>query len=296
MSTNLNTVPETEPDYSIQDCREQIDALDDEIIALLKRRISIVEKVGALKKAEGQKGLFIRSGREGFMIARIFGAFKDSTFSSVAAATMWRQIIGASVHVESKLQISVMHTAELPGLLWLAREYFGAFIPMTQATAANRVISDCVKEKANVGVLPYPGDSRIEDDSALWWQQLMAQGNTSLKIFAYMPTVITPEFPRNMPHALAIGDLEPEESGNDESYFAFALGDTVSTSRMHDLFAKSGINANVIRSSAQPGARHMLVKTDGFYTDLCPELEKVLAALGDAQVVWLGSHPKPIQA
>lgn len=283
-------------DYTLADCREQIDELDDEIIALLKRRISIVEKVGALKKAEGQKGLFIRSGREGSMVLRIFEAFKGSHFNPAAATSMWRHIIGASTHAESPLHISVLNTQKLSGLLWLAREYFGAFIPTTQVTAANRVISDCVMEKANVGVLPYPGDTRLEDEDALWWQQLMAQGNTSLKIFAYMPTVITPEFPRNLPHALAIGDLEPEESGHDESYFAFALGDTVSTSRMHDLFAKSGINANVIRSSAQPGMRHMLVKTDGFYTDLCPELEKVLAALGDAQVVWLGSHPKPIQA
>ncbi|MCI5049032.1 MAG: chorismate mutase [Rickettsiales bacterium] len=274
--------------------RKQIDAIDDEIIALMKQRIEIVAQVGAAKKAAGEKGLFLRSGREGKMIRRIFNAFKSSNFDATAATSMWRQMIAASIHHESPMQLSVVHHEKIQNLLWLAREHFGSFVPVTTNTTVNGVLGDLASDKINIGILPSPAETFLADEDTNWWLVLASQGNTNLKIFAHLPVVAHPEFPKRACHGLAIANVTPEESGNDESYFACKLQEAVSTSKATEIFAKSGITASLINSSNQPPVHRMLIKLDGFYTDDSDELLEVSRALGDAEIIWLGSHPKPI--
>ncbi len=285
-------------DTSLNQFRQQIDALDDEMIALMKRRIAVVGEVGAHKKASGETGLYVRSGREGSMLRRIYDAFRDTAFNPAAACAMWRQLIGASIHHESPLHISVLHNTKEPHLLWLAREYFGSFVPLTLAATANRVIGDTSDktnaDAPNIGVLPMP--SSVDDAS--WWELIENDHDDTPRIFAHLPAVLTPQMPKSIIPALAIGRVRPEPSGNDQSYFSLALADTVSTSRLQSVFKDVGLPATFLNFGATPPGRKVLVRVDGFYDKQSDMIAQIMQTLGDDlwRCHWLGAHPTPIEA
>lgn len=272
--------------------RQEIDNIDDELIDLLKKRIGIVEKVGEAKKTSGETGLYVRSGREGSMIARIYNAFKGTSFNPAAAATMWRNIIGASIHLESPLSIAVLQDDQSPSLFWQAREHFGSFVPVAGVGNVQRVFAEMNDGNANIGVLPHP-DNR---DDSNWWQLLQNVEESGFKIFAYLPAVITKELPKNITHGVAIGRVTPEPSGNDQSYFSLIMNETLSSSRLQDIFKKANLKPTFLNISTQEPYRTLLVKIEGFYNDKAAEIDIVRGELDETleQIHWLGAHATPI--
>ncbi len=285
-------------DPSLNQFRERIDAIDNDIVALLKRRIDVVAQVGAHKKSQGEEGLYVRPGREGQMLRRIVDAFRGTEFHPAAAGMMWRQMIGASIHHESPLHISVLHTPKESHLMWLAREYFGSFVPFTLAATVNRVLGD-ISDKGNsdapnIGVLPLPAST----DNANWWQLIENDQDDTPKIFAHLPPITTSQTPKSVIPALAVARVRPEPSGNDQSYFSFTLADTVSTSRLQSVFKEAGLSVTFLHLDNEPPRRRLLVRVDGFYDKQSDEIAKVMDKLGDVldHCFWLGAHPAPLES
>ena len=102
MSANNNKL-----NVALAEYRSQIDAIDDELMGLLVTRCEIVKQVGKLKEGAGSKGSFIRPKREADMIRRIVGFFEGTDFPAQSAAHIWRTIIGASLRMESPLNVAV---------------------------------------------------------------------------------------------------------------------------------------------------------------------------------------------
>lgn len=273
---------------SLTDYRSEIDTLDDQIISLLKQRIGIVADVGRLKRSEGHNGLLVRSGREGAMVKRVYEAFQGSDFLPAAAAHIWRTMIAASIHFESPMSVSVSAGPDTQHLYWLAREYFGTFVPIVTASTPGNVISDVTDGKVNIGVLPTPDADRH------WWAMLSSDHEKSPKIFAHIPAVVTAHQAKSMIGALALGCLMPEPSGDDVSYFSITLHETVSTSRLQTVFTQCNLKASFINSLAQPPIRRLLVQIEGFYDTGHADIAKLRAALPDIDIFWLGAHARVI--
>ena len=53
-----------EKEQKLADYREQIDVIDQEILAALKKRVDVVKQVGLLKGADKSNKTIIRPGRE----------------------------------------------------------------------------------------------------------------------------------------------------------------------------------------------------------------------------------------
>lgn len=276
------------PDKSqtLEELRQQIDAIDDELIGLIAKRLDVVSHVKTLKTSQGQKGLFIRSGREGSMIARIVQAFEKTSFCPVAASTIWRQIIGASTCIESPLSVSVYHTKAMQHLPWVAREHFGSAVPLTLAGKSGQVISDVHDGRANIGVLPFP------DEVDSWWSFINQEGMP--RIFAHLPGVLSDNLPKHIPLALAIGHVMPEPSGDDESYFCMMLDNTLSMSKLQSILNDTGLSAISIHTLIQPHQRSLFVRLSGFHDTQSPAILSAQNALPDARFIWLGAHARPI--
>src|SRR5579872_4375536 len=91
----------------IPELRAAIDAIDDELVALLNKRSQFVKQVAAIKRDTQPQGMsFIRSGREADMVRRMLEAFRGGTFPAPAAAQIWRLIISASLSLESPLSVT----------------------------------------------------------------------------------------------------------------------------------------------------------------------------------------------
>lgn len=182
------------PEQTLEGHRAEIDAIDSQLIALLKQRIGIVKKVAALKAANWPGTCHIRSGREGRMHQRIAEAFRDSDFPTSAALAIWRQIIGASTHVESPLKIAV--TSAEQGAM--AREYFG--VSAHVLPFAN--LADALANKERTILLATKADLPVVRAVA-----------PKLKIFGALP------LEQAEPTVLALAELTPEASGDDISYY-----------------------------------------------------------------------------
>ena len=80
--------------------REQIDACDDEIIAILKRRMDAVEKIGEIKRNEG--GTVYRPERERQIIERLSKHCDGSKLSRAGIEAIFYEIFSLSRNLEGR--------------------------------------------------------------------------------------------------------------------------------------------------------------------------------------------------
>lgn len=175
--------------------RGGIDAIDKQIVTLLKERMSIVQNVGKLKEAHGVSGSYIRPGREAIMVRDLLEQATDSAFPAEAIIAIWRIIIGASTGVESPLN-SVTLEHDHAGAQ-AASHYFGAHIPH-KALDIDALLATLAADRHAIAVLPY-------DKTASWWGMLPP----NVRVFACVP------FIGESPSYLALGYVTPEATGND---------------------------------------------------------------------------------
>jgi chorismate mutase len=273
--------------------RKQIDEIDDTIISLLKERINIVSRVGEYKKRTAPGRCPIRPAREAEMIRRVIKKFEDSKFFPAAAAAMWRIIIGASTSVESNLTLSVFTPDRDNDYFWMAREYFGPFIPIIKQPHIKRVLGDVMDGKAAVGIVPMLRSS----DTTFWWTNLVQQGNDIPKVFARIPFVYSGTPGRDAPSALAISRLIPEPSGDDCSLMVLEADHNVSQNKLQSAFANAKLDATWINiATLSPSARHHLIEVKGFVTLEHQSVEVLLNTLGSAvyNLNFIGAYAVPV--
>lgn len=200
--------PSPTPEEQLAQHRGRIDALDEKLSALLIERIGIIGEVAELKAKHWPNSCHIRPGREGQMHAAIAGRFANSPFPPLAALAIWRQLIGASTHLESPL--NVVSLAAHPEHAWMAREYFGVQVGEQLASSLVDALAHIRNGSSNIVILPHP-----EQDE--WWKGAEAIRAAEVSIFAYLP-VVGNNLPQGAMPAVALAKLTPEDSGDDISY------------------------------------------------------------------------------
>ncbi len=273
--------------------RGQIDVLDDKLIALLIERIGIVQKVGELKRRTAPGQCPIRPGREAEMVRRVIAKCEGTAFPATAIADLWRTLIGASTSVEGSLKISVFAPEGQDALYWLAREYFGSFIPVTKQPNVKRIIGDIMDGKASVGLVPpFAGD-----DTTYWWTNLIQQNGDYPKIFATLPFVYPSAPSRDMPTALAIARILPEETGDDVTLVVLEADHNTSQNRLQSALQQASLEAKWITiASLSSASRHHMLEIKGFVTPSHPGMQALTAALGNAilNISYLGAYAVPV--
>lgn len=278
---------ESPNDTELAPYRQKIDALDDQIIALLIERIGIVTSVGALKRQAAPGRCPVRAGREAEMVRRIMGKFEGSPFPPAAAAAMWRVLIGASTCIEHPLSLSVYIPEGNETLYWLAREYFGPTLPAVRQPHVKRVLGDVMDGKASIGIVPMPP---AEGD---WWSSLMPESVGTPKIFACLPFIGD-----GHPTALAIACIRPEPTGDDISFLAFDTDGNVSQNRLQTAFTQARLQTRwigVVTPSASSIRRH-LIEVKGFVTASDAAFAPLQAELGASlqNIGFLGAYAAPV--
>ncbi len=273
--------------------RDQIDAMDDQIVSLLKSRTEIVHRVGALKAEHLPGRCPLRPGREATQLRRIYAAFQGSRFLPEAAIGIWRAIIGASLCVEGEFRICVYATEEHPDLYWLAKEYFGSFMTITREPGVKRIMGNVIDGKATIGVLPMLRSGA----SAPWWPDLSLSGHDGPKIFARMPFHEQPRPALDKHCALAIGMITPEDTGDDVSFFALETEANTSMQRLQGAMAAAGLDATWIDVLTHAdGSRRHLIEFKGFITEEDRYFQSFASAMSGsiASSIFLGAYACPI--
>jgi chorismate mutase/prephenate dehydratase len=130
--------------------RGQIDAVDEEILALLNQRACLVQDVGLLKRASGSS--VYESSREREIVARLARG-NPGPFPEAGLAPVFREIISATRSLEERLQVAYLgpegtftHAA--------AREQFGALAELKGLASIEDVFAAVERGKAALGVVP----------------------------------------------------------------------------------------------------------------------------------------------
>lgn len=205
MEENTQNLP------TLAQLREKIDAVDNAMFDLIEQRCEYVALVGELKQAEleanpEQARCFIRPGREGAMLQRIWQRFSESPFNPAGAVSMWRDVINASITMETPLTLVIAGDAQQPHF-WQARNYFGQFIPVEFVADAEAVVARVEEDSRVIGIVPF--DER--SDALRGALNNLNKG----KIFSQLPFLEDASFDGK---ALAMARIRPEPSGVDITF------------------------------------------------------------------------------
>jgi chorismate mutase/prephenate dehydratase len=135
--------------------REQIDALDAELLALMNRRAGIARAIGELKKADGSPAF--RPDREAAVIDGL-KAKNAGPLPADSVAPIWREIMSACRALETPTRVAYLGPAGTFSEL-AALGYFGSSIVKVPCANADEVFHATSAGAADFGVVPVENSS-----------------------------------------------------------------------------------------------------------------------------------------
>jgi chorismate mutase/prephenate dehydratase len=138
------------PDSELLALRNQIDALDRELLTLLNRRASLAQAVGEIKKKEGS--VVFRPEREAQVIEGL-KAFNTGPLKTESVAPIWREIMSACRALETPTRVAYLGPAGTFSEL-AALGYFGSSIVPVSCVSIDEVFRTTAAGAADFGVVP----------------------------------------------------------------------------------------------------------------------------------------------
>lgn len=138
-------------ELSLDALRRAIDGIDDELLALIKKRAELAARVGARKHDQGASPFYVPS-REAEIIRRLIEQ-NDSNIPNAALHGIFREIIGACLALEHPLMVAYLgpegtftHTA--------AMRQFGSSASYMACRNFDEVFDEVEAGRATYGVVP----------------------------------------------------------------------------------------------------------------------------------------------
>jgi chorismate mutase len=171
--------------------RQEIDQLDDEILALFQLRLAIADRVGKAKDAPQGPHVKLRPDREQAVMARMMKQADPANAEAVEA--LWREIVGWGLARQGRIGVRVWAPVEPTRAFDAARLRFGAAADL-RAERDPRAALAYAAEGHGVAVLAInAGDP--------WWRGLRDEWS--------MLSVFEGFGPSSTPTALAVGLIDP---------------------------------------------------------------------------------------
>lgn len=145
--------------------RAALDCIDNEILELIERRLSVSLDIAAAKEAEGDRHLKLRPRRQADILDRLRS--RASRAAPELVNQVWREIMAHSLQAQARLEI-VLAPSDQPELLEArVRAHFGSAAPLRWAASTSHAIrSALVGEAMAIVSEPLPaaqGDLRTFD-------------------------------------------------------------------------------------------------------------------------------------
>ena len=195
---------ETPEPPSLDEVRERIDAIDDQVLSLVAERAALSATVAKAKRAKGETSFGLRPAREAQILRRLLIA-KQPQVSFELVVSLWRQIMADSLARQGPFHLSLWGGKNPYRVIELARIRFGAAVAMRPAPRPEDALS-AAKTAGGVAVLGLQSD-------VAWWGRMLAE--PSLNVFASLPCLRR----WGPTAALAVAQVEVEPSGRDETFW-----------------------------------------------------------------------------
>ena len=156
----------TPPDpQSLASLRQAIDAVDDEILALLNRRAGLAAEVGRLKSEASPEVLFHAPKREREILTRL-EAGNGGPFPDAAVRTIFQEIMSACLSLEKPLRVAFLGPEGTFTHLAARYQFGGSSQALPQGTI-QAVFQAVERSRADYGVVPVENATEGAVDSTL---------------------------------------------------------------------------------------------------------------------------------
>ena len=269
--------------------RRRLDEIDDKLQDLLIDRAQIVSLVAASKK-DGHQPAF-QPTREAEIIRRLVGRHRGA-FPVATLVRMWREMLAATVRLQSPFSVAVFAPDDRPGLWDLARDHYGSNTPMSAYKTGSEVIRAVADGAASVGVLPLPEAGEPDP----WWPHLLSIADDGPRVVARLPFGARGNT-RADTDALAIGCGGQEESGLDRTFLGVECSAPAGAPRISELLATVGLVCTFLACSDR-GKVTYLIEAEGFVPISDSRLDAVRSEVGAAlERLWpLGGYAVPLSS
>jgi chorismate mutase len=290
---------ENQHNKNLQILRDEIDAIDKQIIELIKSRMLIIPRVSELKKNNNEK-FYIKSAREADMIKNLVSKV-EGNYLKQAVASIWRKIICVANMEEQVLKIGIHNPRSIADYEYLVKDHFLAQANITNFDSATNLIAEMQNGSINIGVFLLPGDNddfdKKDSFQENWWIN-MANNQIGLKIYCKIPFV---EFSSNKKMSnislVATAIKSPEQSMQDSTIICLEANSQFSKSQIIALFKDNNLNAKILKSvkiQQLLGIVFYLIELDGFYLEDNLILKKLSQSNIKPFIKVLGHFPTPI--
>jgi chorismate mutase len=274
---------------SLDSLRQQIDTVDGDLHAMIRRRAELVDRISAAKPPGG---LALRPGREARVMRQRL-ATHQGPFPSAALYRMWREMMCAFTLMQTPdLKIAICRPADQPGYWDLARDHFGCQIPFVANDTPAQVLAAVRANPSTLGVVPTP----IESDTTPWWPLLAGRDATLPNVVARLPFLDMPNARARGISAFVLARMEPEDSGDDRTLISVEATTGLSRNRIAGALAKVGLPAfTSALDQLADGVHHYLVELPGVLADSDERLRELGTALElkSGRVAAIGAYAVP---
>ena len=279
----------TPPDLA--ELRHRLDEIDDKLQDLLIERAEIVSVVAASKR-EGNLAAF-QPGREAQIIRRLVDRHHGE-FPVTTLVRMWREMLAATVRLQSRFAVAVFTPVESQGFWDLARDHYGSHTPMAAYRSIGQVIRAVTEGQASVGVLPMPQEGEADP----WWRHFLSEDDDAPRVVARLPFGARGNARGDGADAFAIGRGVQQETGRDRVLLAAESSTELSRGRIFGILSSLGLVCTFFASYEHAGSALNLIEIEGFVPITDPRLGSFRAQLGGAlhRLLPFGGYAVPLSA
>lgn len=274
------------PTPTLDEIRAEIDRIDQAIHDLLMRRVEVVRGIAGLKTGSAPKW---RPAREAALVRRLVARHQGEMPTGVLVR-IWREMmIGGSLALQEAVSVAIVSDGADSGCWDLARDHFGAVVPLHANPSPSQVVREVARGKATIGVLPSPADGEAEP----WWPLLMRRTPSSPRIVAKLPFA-GPGNGRSVGEALAIARVAFEPSGSDHSLIVVEAAPELSRASLMAAVRKADLHGRWLARHETDGRPAHLLEVDGFVGEADPRLAVLKENASLQGVIPIGGYALPL--
>jgi chorismate mutase / prephenate dehydratase len=275
----------------LEDLRRQLDGIDDKVHDLLIERAGIVAAIAASKQHSRQAAF--QPAREAQIVRRLAGRHRGP-LPLANLVRIWREMLAATVRLQSPFAVAVYAPTEAPGYWDLARDHFGSHSAMTAFGSIGQVIRAVADRNAALGILPMPDESDVDP----WWRHLVSEGEAAPRVVARLPFGARGNARSDGADALAVGCFPQQPTGDDRTLFVTETAAGISRARIFGILSGLGLECTFFATfEPGPGAVN-LVEVAGFVPLDDPRLDGFREQLGSSlhRLLAFGGYAVPLPA
>jgi chorismate mutase / prephenate dehydratase len=275
----------------LADLRHRLDAIDNHIHDLLIERAAVVARVAASKQSEDIA--FYQPGREAQILRRL-AARHHGALPAAVVLRIWREILAATVRIETPFAVAVFAPPGTLGFWDVARDHYGSLAPMTAYRSPGQVIGAVSEGAAAVGILPMPQQA----DSDPWWRHLVSHRDSIPRVAARLPFGPPGNARSDGAEALVIGHVVQQETGADRTLFAAEAAADISGGRFVEQLGSIGLACTFFASCEHNAGSLNLFEFEGFVPGGDPRIGRLRSQFDGAigRVQPLGGYAMPLTA